>query len=53
MTTLLLEHIDTLATFDDQRTRLNNAWILVRDRKIEALGTHAVTPPDADRRMKS
>ncbi len=51
MTTLLLEHIDTLATFDDQRTRLNNAWILVRDHEIEALGTHAVTPPEADRRM--
>lgn len=51
MSTLLLEHIDTLATFDEQRTRLKDAWILVRDEKIVALGTHAVEPPLADRRL--
>ncbi len=51
MGTILLEHIDTLATFDGERSRLQNAWILVRDRAIEAIGTHAVQPPQADERV--
>ena len=38
MTTLLLEKIDTLATFDAQRRVLKNGWILIRDDVIEAIG---------------
>jgi 8-oxoguanine deaminase len=50
MPTTLLTHIDTLATFDDQRRRLKDAWILVRDNQIEALGVHTqAAPPSADR----
>ena len=39
MSTLLLENIDTLATFDEQRRVLDNAWILIRDNLIDSLGT--------------
>ena len=38
MIRLLLEHIDTLATFDEQRRVLRHAWVLVGEQKIEALG---------------
>jgi cytosine/adenosine deaminase-related metal-dependent hydrolase len=51
MGTTLLEHIDTLATFDDERTRLHDAWILVRDQSIAAIGSHASELPPADRRI--
>lgn len=48
MTSILLEHIDTLATFDEQRRRLRNAWILVRDNLIEAIGTEGSQPREVD-----
>ena len=51
MGTLLLEHMDTLATFDGDRTRLNDAWILIRDQMIEAVGTGSTPPPPADQRL--
>lgn len=51
MSTILLEHIDTLATFDEDRTRLKNAWILIRDQIIEAVGTGSTPPPQADKRI--
>lgn len=51
MSTTLLEHIHTLATFDEQRRRLNDAWVLVRDNQIEAIGTAANEPPQADQRI--
>ncbi|MBN1264931.1 MAG: 8-oxoguanine deaminase [Anaerolineales bacterium] len=43
MSTLLLEKINTVATFDENRTRLKNAWILIRDQQIDSIGTG--TPP--------
>ncbi len=51
MSTLLLEHIDTLATFDADRTRLKDAWILIRDQVIEAVGVGSTPPPLADQRL--
>lgn len=51
MSTILLEHIDTLATFDADRLRLKNAWILIRDQIIEAVGTGSTPPPQADKRL--
>jgi cytosine/adenosine deaminase-related metal-dependent hydrolase len=38
MSTLLLENIDTLATFDEDRRVLKNAWLLIRDNRIDSLG---------------
>ena len=32
------EHIDTLATFDNQHRVLKNAWLLIRDQWIEEVG---------------
>ncbi len=49
MTSLLLEHIDTLATFDEQRRRLRNAWVLVRDNQIEAVGVEGSQPKEVDK----
>ena len=51
MTTILLEKIDTLATFDEQRRVLKNAWVLIRDDAIEAIGTAGSEPVEADRRI--
>ena len=51
MTTILLEKIDTLATFDAQRRVIKNGWILIRDDAIEAIGTAGSEPVDADRRI--
>lgn len=39
MSLLLLENIDTLATFDEQRKVLKNAWLLIDGNTIEAIGT--------------
>ncbi|NPV76097.1 MAG: amidohydrolase family protein [Anaerolineae bacterium] len=39
MSLLLLENIDTLATFDEQRKVLKNAWLLINNNTIEAIGT--------------
>ncbi|HEY3343879.1 MAG TPA: 8-oxoguanine deaminase [Anaerolineaceae bacterium] len=51
MSTILLEHIDTLATFDRERTRLKDAWVLVSDNRIEALGPAGSEPHEADQRI--
>ncbi len=46
MTTLLLKNIRCLATMDESRRELAEAWVLIRDRKIAALG-QAPEPPEA------
>jgi cytosine/adenosine deaminase-related metal-dependent hydrolase len=51
MSTFLLEHIDTLATFDDKRQVLQNAWVLIRDQWIEAVGTGTYDGAPVDQRM--
>ncbi|MDR3576117.1 MAG: 8-oxoguanine deaminase [Anaerolineaceae bacterium] len=51
MSTILLENIDTLATFDSDRTRLKDAWILIRDQIVESVGSGSIPPPAADRRL--
>ena len=51
MGTILLENIDTLATFDQERQVLKDAWLLIRDDAIEALGVVGSEPPPADRRI--
>lgn len=50
MRRLLFEHIDTLATFDEQRRVLKNAWIVLRDNRIEDLGTGVYAGEPVDRR---
>ena len=50
MSTLLLQNIRCLATFDDEGRELEGGWLLIRDRVIESLGAADVAPPDsADR----
>lgn len=51
MSSLLLHHIDTLATFDDERRRLRDAWVLIRDSRIEAVGASQDPLPAADQRL--
>jgi cytosine/adenosine deaminase-related metal-dependent hydrolase len=51
MSTLLLEHIDTLAAFDDNRTRLKNAWILIKDQVIHSIGEQGSQPQEVDQRL--
>ena len=51
MSSLLLEHIDTLATFDDQRHRLRNAWVLVQDNVVAGVGSFGTEPAQVDRRI--
>jgi 8-oxoguanine deaminase len=51
MSKLLLEHIDTLATFDEERRRLKNAWILIKDNIIEAVGVSGSEPTEVDQRI--
>jgi cytosine/adenosine deaminase-related metal-dependent hydrolase len=51
MSRLLLEHIDTLATFDEQRRVLRDAWVSLVDGAVEAVGTFGETPATADRRL--
>ena len=48
MGTLLLHNIDTLATFDAQRRRYRNGWILVRDQAIDSLGASGSEPKQVD-----
>ncbi len=48
MTTLLLKNIRCLATMDESRRELADAWVLVRDRKIADLGAAGELPPDLD-----
>jgi 8-oxoguanine deaminase len=51
MSTLLLEGIDTLATFDGQRRVLKNAWLLVDGNLIAGIGTGEYEGGPVDRRM--
>ena len=51
MSTILLEKIDTLATFDEERRVLRDAWLLIRDDGIEAIGTTGTEPQEADQRI--
>jgi 8-oxoguanine deaminase len=51
MGTILLKNIHTLATFDEARTRLNGAWVLIRDDQIEALGPTGSEPAGADQTL--
>jgi cytosine/adenosine deaminase-related metal-dependent hydrolase len=49
MPTTLLAHIHTLATMDNARRELQDAWVAIRDGVVEAVGTHAqAAPPAAD-----
>ena len=51
MSSLLLEHIDTLATFDNQRRVLNNSWVLVRDEWIADIGTGVYAGGPVEQRL--
>lgn len=51
MSTLLLYNIDTLATFDEERRVLKNAWILVRDNLIDSIGTGKYPGEEVGQRM--
>ncbi|MEI8133200.1 MAG: amidohydrolase family protein, partial [Leptolinea sp.] len=49
MTSILLENIDTLLTFDEERRVLKNAWILIQDQHIVSLGLMGAEPGTADK----
>lgn len=49
MSTLLLKNVRHLATMDDERRELSDAWVLIRQRKIAALGRAGESMPLADR----
>jgi 8-oxoguanine deaminase len=51
MTTLLLENIDHLATFDGERRQLERAWVLIRNNQFDSLGEMGTEPHDADQRI--
>ena len=51
MSKLLLENIDTLATFDTDRRVLKNAWMVIRDHVIEAIGTGRYEGGEVEQRM--
>ena len=51
MTTTLLENIHTLATFDENRRVLHDAWILVRGDTIDSVGVSHTEQMDVDRRI--
>jgi 8-oxoguanine deaminase len=48
MSNLLIKHIDTLVTMDDQRRELRNAGIFIKDGFIEAIGPTSELPKTAD-----
>lgn len=48
MSTLLINHIHTLATMDATRREIRDGAIFVRDNVIEQVGTTAELPPTAD-----
>ena len=48
MSTLLIRNARCVATFDEARTELRDASILIRDHRIEAIGAAADLPSDAD-----
>ncbi|HHH41143.1 MAG TPA: 8-oxoguanine deaminase [Chloroflexi bacterium] len=49
MPTLLLRHADLLITMDDERRRIPDGGLLVRDNVIEAVGPSRELPTSADR----
>jgi len=51
MQSLLLKNIDELATFNQQRDRIKNAWVLLRGNQIEAIDSHESKCPPADKTM--
>ncbi len=51
MSTLLLEKIDTLAAFDEQRRVLKNAWLLVDGNRIRGIGTGDYDGDPVDQRL--
>jgi len=48
MSTLLIKNIHTLATMDDQRRELHNAYLLIKDGFIQAVGNGQDLPDTAD-----
>ena len=51
MGTILLTNIDILATFDEDRTVIKNAWLLLRDHAIDSYGKMGNEPPDSDKKI--
>ena len=51
MASILLRNITQLATMDGERREVADAWILIGDQKIAALGSRADPPPDAADRI--
>ncbi len=51
MSTILLENIDNLVTFDGKRRFYQNGWILIRDNLIDSLGGSTTKPSEADQRL--
>lgn len=51
MARLLLENIDTLATFDNERKVLKNAWILIQDHIIQDIGIGKYEGEAVEQRM--
>lgn len=52
MSSLLLEHIDTLATFDSKRNVLKNAWVLIEDNLIQEIGTGNFSGEPVEKRIE-
>ncbi|MBS0339499.1 MAG: 8-oxoguanine deaminase [Proteobacteria bacterium] len=48
MGTLLIRNAQCVATFDDRRSELRNASILIRGQRVEAIGPAADLPQEAD-----
>ncbi len=48
MTNVLLKNIDQLATFNENRERISNAWVLIADQQIAEVGSHSGPVPEAD-----
>jgi 8-oxoguanine deaminase len=51
MSTILLSNIDTLATFNEERTRYSGGWILIRDNVIDSIGAKGSEPTGADKTL--
>jgi len=47
MSTLLIQHAECIATFDDARTELRNASLFIRDQRIAYIGPTDQLPPQA------
>jgi 8-oxoguanine deaminase len=49
MSTLLVQHVESLVTMDDDRRRISDGGLFVRDNVIEQVGPTADLPAEADR----